>query len=278
MKAVIRSLVRFSAKTKVGRYVHDQILDKAMGRTQLVAHQQVQLNFAIPNSLNKYRVDSFSSKEPETLAWIDSFEDGAVVWDIGANVGLYTCYAAKSRGCRVFAFEPSVFNLELLARNINLNQLATLVTIVPLPIADQMSFSDLNLTTTEWGGALSTFKHLYGQDGKPLQRIFQVPTVGISMHDAVSILHIPQPDHIKIDVDGIEHLILKGGVEVLRKAKSVSIEINDMFPQQADDSATYLREAGLTFSHKRHCRDFDDHPLGRSIFNQVWINERHGKT
>ena len=32
--------------------------------------------FFVPNSLIKWRVDTFFSKEPETLEWIDNFENG----------------------------------------------------------------------------------------------------------------------------------------------------------------------------------------------------------
>ena len=57
------------------------------------------------------RIKTYATKEPETLQWIDEFEKGSVLWDIGANIGLYSLYAAKSRQCRVIAFEPSVFCL-----------------------------------------------------------------------------------------------------------------------------------------------------------------------
>ena len=42
------------------------------------------------------------------------------------------------------------------------------------------------------------------------------------------------PDYIKIDVDGIEHLILEGGKETLKnkKIKSILIEINENFEDQ----------------------------------------------
>lgn len=50
--------------------------------------------------------------EPETLRWIDSvLKPGEVVWDIGANVGLYTSYFGKVEGAMVYAFEPSAVNL-----------------------------------------------------------------------------------------------------------------------------------------------------------------------
>ena len=69
------------------------------------------------------------------MEWIDRMNDGSVLWDIGANVGIYSIYAAVSKRANVIAFEPSIFNLEFLARNINLNHVADRVSIVPLPLS-----------------------------------------------------------------------------------------------------------------------------------------------
>jgi len=117
----------------------------------------LQLKFSVPNKLCRFRADTFSSKEPETLEWIDGLPKDSILWDIGANVGLYSCYAAKARNCRVFSFEPSVFNLELLARNIFLNDLVQQASIVPIALSDAVSINTLNMTTTAWGGALSSY-------------------------------------------------------------------------------------------------------------------------
>ena len=262
-------------KTSVGRYVYGQIINSAMGRTQQVTHNGLKMVFSIPNALNMFRADTFSTKEPETLDWIDAVPQGAVVWDIGANVGLYTCYAAKARSCRVFAFEPSVFNLELLARNIFLNGITDRVTIVPLPLSDELGFSKLNMTTVEWGGALSTFGYAYGYDGQALAKTFEFPTIGLSMKDASELLCIPLPNYIKMDVDGIEHLILKGGAVVLRHAQSVLIEINDEFRQQAEDATRYLSAAGLRLEEKRRWKGADNTPFA-STYNQIW-RRNHGR-
>ena len=59
-----------------------------------------------------------------------------------------------SRKCHTFAFEPSVFNLEILARNIALNNLGDLVSIVPFALSDRNGMNEMKLTSTEWGGAL----------------------------------------------------------------------------------------------------------------------------
>ena len=272
LKVIINWFLIFIRNFKTGRYVCEQILDGSMNQTKVIDHSGVKLIFAVPNSLSNYRADSFSTKEPETLEWIDSMPDGSVVWDIGANVGMYSCYAAKHRNCGVFAFEPSVFNLELLARNIFLNELTERVTIVPLPLSDELSLNGLNMSSTVWGGAMSTFGQSYGHDGETMQKVFVIPTIGLSMVDAVGLLRISQPDYIKMDVDSIEHLILKGGIPVLSKTKSVLIEINDKFNTQAQEADLYLREAGFTLKEKRHADYFDtDTTAARHTYNQIWV-------
>lgn len=269
LKYLIDLWVSLTDKFVIGRYFNSQIIFAGMNRTQYVSHNGVEMEFSIPNLLNKMRIETFSSKEPETLEWVDNIPDGSVVWDIGANIGLYSCYAAKSRGCKVFAFEPSVFNLELLARNIVLNDLVGQVVIVPLPLTDSISISKLNMTTTEWGGALSTFDKTYGHNGKPMSKVFEFSTVGITMNDAVKCLDITVPDYIKMDVDGIEHLILKGGQSLLKNVQGVIIEIDDQFDEQSKMSSKYLTEAGLTMVEKRHSQMVEESSF-RTAFNQIW--------
>jgi FkbM family methyltransferase len=265
-RSAIRVAMDIAVKTAVGRYLFEQVLSTALNRTSTVKHNGLSLTFAAPNSMNHFRVETFSTKEPETLEWIDRMERGSLVWDIGANVGLYSCYAAKARGCTVWAFEPSVFNLELLARNIFLNDLTPQVVIVPLPLSDRLATSTLNMSMTEWGGAMSTFGESYTHDGNPLVKVFEFRTLGLSMDDAVTRLDMAQPDYIKMDVDGIEHLILKGGLAVLSRVKGVLIEINEEFTKQSVDSFKYLSEAGLELVEKRHSEMFTN----TIVFNQIW--------
>jgi FkbM family methyltransferase len=271
MTGASEAFVRASGGSAAGRHTLDRMLDAAVNRATTVRHNGVELVLAVPNIVNYSRVRLFSDKVPETLAWIDTIPRDSVLWDIGANVGHYSCYAAKARGCRVFAFEPSVFNLEFLARNVHLNGLADRVTIVPLPLTDAAGPSALNMTTTQWGGALSTFGRDYGFDGRPLQKVFEFRTVGVTMDDAVSALRIPQPAYIKMDVDGIEHIILDGGPRVLSAVQGMAIEINDAFEEQATQSAKYLEQAGLRFVQKQHAELFDagESPFSKT-FNQVW--------
>lgn len=70
-------------------------------------------NFAAVNVLCAWRYETLSTKEPETLEWVVCVPADAVLWGIGGNIGLFTVYAAKKRNYKVWAFEPSVFNLEV---------------------------------------------------------------------------------------------------------------------------------------------------------------------
>ena len=132
----------------------------------------------------------------------------------------------------------------------------------------------MNMSNTEWGGALSTFGEEYGSDGEKLSTAFEYRMMGLSMEDAVNIFKLPQPDHIKIDVDGIEHLILKGGKEVLNNAQSILIEINDAFIEQAEKSNQYLENSGYILREKRHAEYYDKYDgIESTTYNQIWIKK-----
>jgi FkbM family methyltransferase len=272
LKQLLAGSVALARKTPLGRHRHDIIVTGAMEQSITVRRGDKQLRLSTPNWLCRFRAETFSSKEPETLEWLDGLPAGCVLWDIGANVGLYAVYAAKHRNCRVVAFEPSVFNLELLARNAWLNGVSARVCIVPLPLTDVMGTSQLHMSSTDWGGALNTFGRDFGFDGKTMRQTFEFQTLGVTMEDAVQRLALPQPDYIKMDVDGIEHLILQGGGSVLRGVKGVLIEINDDFAEQAEQSHQLLLAAGLRLTAKRHSDLLEGSSSGfQHTFNQIWV-------
>lgn len=271
IKNVILSLIGFGGRTRIGRYLLNQMLSTAMERVQEVSHGGLILKFTVPNSLCDWRAQTFSTKEPETLEWIDFIPENSVLWDVGANIGLYSVYAAKKRNCRIWAFEPSVFNLELLARNISVNGLTEQVCIVPMALSDQLGSSQMRMTTTEWGGALSTFGQEFGWDGEAIRQVFEFQTIGLSMDDAAQKMAIPTPDYIKMDVDGLEHFILKGGPVVLRGVKGVLIEVNDDFHEQAEQCRKLLSESGLVLKEKRISEIIASSTTGfQNCYNQIW--------
>lgn len=271
VQAVLAAMVSASQKTGVGRYIHNQIVNGAMSQVAEVHYSGISLKLSIPNIIGDFRAKTFATKEPETLEWIDAMPEGSTLWDIGANAGLYSVYAAKRRHCRVWAFEPSVFNLEMLARNIFLNHLEDLICIVPLALSDSLGASQMQMTTTEWGGAESSFGHELFLDGHRLRENFRFQTIGMTMVDVVEKLGVPPPEFIKIDVDGIEPLILEAGASILLGVKGLLVETNDDFPSETGRITSALSDAGLVLHQKRHSEMFENHPAWGRIYNQIWI-------
>ena len=101
IKTAILSIVNFSSATRIGQHFETLIINSAMERCVVVSHDDISFKFAAPNALCKWRYETFSSKEPETLEWINAMPSESVLWDIGANVGLYSVYAAKKRNCKI---------------------------------------------------------------------------------------------------------------------------------------------------------------------------------
>jgi len=212
--------------------------------------------------LTFYRAATFATKEPATLTWIDSFDSESVFWDVGANIGIYSVYAAKARKCRVFSFEPSVFNLELLCRNINYNNLTSYISVIPLPLFENSGLETLRLSSTIWGGAHSSFSADLDQHGRQLKTVFEYRTAGICSSDAIKCFGCAQPNYIKIDVDGLEHFVLRGLIPVLDGASSILVEINESFVEQKNVCEDILVSCGFSLVSKSN--------VGVEMYNQIW--------
>ncbi len=243
-------------------------------QTQSVEKGSDKLLFCCTNQLTAWRTSSFFEKEPETLVWLDSIPTGSCLWDIGANVGLYTIYAGKVRNCRVYAFEPSVFNLEVLTRNVHLNGLSSNVTIVPTALSDVAKEGSFELSSLEQGGACSTFAEGYDHVGEPMQTVFSYKTLSLSGDDLISLYKLPIPNYIKIDVDGIEHLVLAGmgGILRSRELKGLLVETNFDFQKQSIRIASLLESAGFIQVERAHAECFEGTQFGNT-FNCIWVRE-----
>lgn len=232
-----------------------------------------EIKFYYDNYLTLYRAQTLLTKEPETIDWLNSFQDGECLWDIGANVGLYSCYAARLRGCKVFAFEPSILNLELLGKNIYLNKLQDNIHLVPVALSSKNGFSTFLMTETAHGGADSTFGAGIGFDGKPIyESKLSYSLLGLSGDSLVATTGIPCPNHIKIDVDGIEHVVLAGmkGILKMPDVKSCLIEANDAYREQVDGITQIMQECGFVLKEKKHSELFSTGKYS-SVYNQIWV-------
>lgn len=171
--------------------------------------------------MEKYRSETFWTKEPETIEWIKSFVDGDIFFDVGANIGVYSLYcAAIHPRCPVFSFEPDAKNYLRLIRNADMNRLRQ-IHFYAMAVLDRQAITTFYEASSEAGAS-------GGQAGKIVdsdQASYKVQTTTIdALSEALSV-----PQHIKIDIDGQELKVIRGMTKTLQmcRLKSVLIEIDN---------------------------------------------------
>ena len=233
----------------------------------------VGMSLYTPNTVCSFRSETFSTKEPETLEWIEQFGgDEKILLDIGSNIGIYSIFHSLLNEGKSVAFEPSFFNLKQLTKNINLNRCEKLISVVSNPLSESSCFSEFINGNTDEGGALSAFGVDYGFDGKTITSNFKTNVLGFSLDNLIEVGFLKdKPNLIKIDVDGIEDLILKGSIKTLSSSECISVlvEVNDDF--NSDKISNILLECGFHLKEKRQSEMFSESELFGRTFNQIWV-------
>lgn len=272
----ILSFLRENLKNIWLEYQKENVNTKIQSLIHKNSNETVKLQFYTPNAICRMRADTFSTKEPETLEWLDKYNGQGVFFDIGANIGLYSIYFAKTKNLVTYAFEPSVFNLGLLAKNCYLNNVHDKIKIIPNPLSDKTEFSNFNLSTIDEGGALSAFGVDFGWDGTKMKTSCTYQSLGFSLDELMKNKIIDDfPSLIKLDVDGIEHIILRGARQTLsdERCRTILIEINDKFVDQALETKNILIECGFILTKKKQSVFLKSDNEYSGIHNQIWIKK-----
>lgn len=195
-----------------------------------IDHLGIRLKYATPNKTTLWRAESLFTKEPDTIEWISSFRPGSVFFDIGANVGMYSIFAAKFAHSNVYAFEPEAGNYALLNKNISLNLLSSKVVAYPLSLSSNNLLGELHLSDMNVGGSCHAFGEKTNYAGNPFTPKFTQGSVSLTLDELVFEKGLSPPNYLKIDVDGIEPEVLLGASKVLATdtLHSVLVEINTL--------------------------------------------------
>ena len=103
------------------------------------------------------------------------------------------------------------------------------------------------------GGALNSFGENFNFEGKEQSYPMKYQLLGLSIKDILDNKILEIPDYIKIDVDGIEHLILSGAENYLKdpNIKSISVEINENFKTQFNNIVDIMKKNNFFFFRKK---------------------------
>ena len=203
-----------------------------------------------PNSRKCFRrAWMFHSDEPDTLEWLDALPNDSCFWDVGANIGVFSLYAGLRPKARVLAFEPSGSSYAVLNRNIELNDLSDRIAAYCIAFSEKTKLGLLNMADTAAGQSMHGFGTEIDQFNNIIDIKFRQGTVGFSIDNFVTMFSPSLPTHVKIDVDGIEGDILRGGRNTLsvHSVKSMIVEIQgDLGSPRNQEVLTIMTELGFS--------------------------------
>lgn len=146
-----------------------------------------------------------------------------VVWDIGANVGIYTLYFASKHACvsHVVAYEPDVDNLAWLHKNIHCNHLGERVTLRKAAVSHESGAATFHVDsfTGSTGSLERDTVFITRYYGRP---VYEATVTTTTIDDEIRQGVLP-PDFLKIDVEGHEIDVFRGARRLLREARPVML-------------------------------------------------------
>lgn len=197
------------------------------------------LDILEPNSTAVQRFirrEGLGAYEPSTaaavLAVCEQLDPGFVMFDIGANMGLYgSLAAAMFDPCAVHLFEPAPIAADVARRIVAKNSLRG--EVFEQAVADTTGFGDLRLSP------VSDASNSMVEGFRKATGIVRVPTVRLDDHvERVGM----SPDLVKIDVETFEPAVISGArrtidtsrpiiiIEVLkRRGTDHGVELTELF-------------------------------------------------
>lgn len=190
----------------------------------------------------RYLRPSLDRADPMLFRLADQLvEPGSVVWDIGANMGLFAFAAACKTGAagRVIAVEADPYNANLLRRSVAIQPATSArVEVIPVAISDQVGIATFQIA--QRNRATNALRGFGSSQMGGVREEQLVPTFTLDTIDE----HLPAPDVLKIDVEGAEILALSGGRNVLERQPVLICEVSK---QNSSTVAQMLRAFGYEF-------------------------------
>jgi FkbM family methyltransferase len=195
--------------------------------------------------------DSVSSvnKERTAIEWfLSQIREGDTVWDVGANIGLWTVFTAKQIGIsgKVAAFEPYAAALPILKANLDLNGVSN-ATVFEVALGKENGRIAFYPALP---GVFSTSSLAYrsGRFGTKNEPVHVPLKRGASVVDGDPSL---LPDALKLDVEGAEQAVLEGFSDsIWQRLRILAIEVHpDFLPSlggNTEEVRRLIRDHGLT--------------------------------
>ncbi|WP_242406156.1 FkbM family methyltransferase [Halostagnicola larsenii] len=237
----LRYIVRQIGLNKILSDPYWKLVYVFSGKTQTHDIDGHKIEFKTDTFTEFMRFRSFAGEEAILKDLLQSLKKTDIVYDVGANVGTYTCFAAmKLQSQQTVAFEPESRNAERLRGNLELNNLDARVLEVAL--SDTNGTIDFALSGDEAGEG----EHAIATD----QATETIEVETVRGDRVIEERDLTPPSVVKIDVEGAELSVLRGLSETLREnVRLAYVEVHSeklpAFGDSAPEVRAFLEGAGF---------------------------------
>ena len=198
------------------------------------------LNYPTQTLLYNYFKSGEICDPPMVQTILECVQDNSTVLDIGCHIGYYTFLIRQKLGLNgfIYAFDPNPYTFSVFIDNIVVNSYHNIYGF-NLALSDTNSIS--NLSIPEYDEGLSTICEIDDiKTGEVVERYRNKKTVTTITKSLDSLFHSRKNLNvslIKIDVEGFEEYVIKGGSEFIKfnKPKNIIFEVYKMVPNQKDN-------------------------------------------
>jgi FkbM family methyltransferase len=187
----------------------------------------------------------------------DTLREGDTAVDIGAHAGQYCILMAALCGQsgQVVAFEPDPYARERLLQNLSLNP------AIKRPLVESCAVSDTagEAVLFSRGGNSQSSLALSGVEFSSEHKSEEIRVPLVSLDDYLLVKKLPQPRWVKIDAEGAEIRILKGGKRLLQSDAQIVCELHPYAWAEFDNTFAELKE--LMTSARRQMRYLDQNEM-----------------
>lgn len=195
--------------------------------------------------------------------------NGRTVYDVGGYEGIYTIFFARAIGenGKVITYEPNPTNQDRIRMNVSLNE-----------------FNNVCLRPIGLGRVYQTEKLAYlpaspgtgSIDSKIKSKLLRESTAKLieveidSLDNEIFFRHLPKPDFIKIDVEGLEVDVILGMKETLKKYKpALFIEIHGIDEHSKRENAYSLVKILTEYKYVFHHVESDKNITLENTFDAI---------
>jgi FkbM family methyltransferase len=162
-------------------------------------------------------IDSFNFdvyEKQDSAMLFNLVQDGDTIFDIGANIGWYSCHMAKKLpNSKIYSFEPIPETFEKLNKNVKVNDITNVV-LVNIAFSSKKEILTFYYSPLVSGASSS-------QNITENENMSKLDCAADTLDNYIAVNNIKKLDFIKCDVEGAEYFVFQGGSKTFGEHKPV---------------------------------------------------------